>query len=172
MPLFSSEDNEALHREGMAYPDGPKTRIPDELVNIDFEVLEDAVRSLRLPDDVEAVDDLQRITADEKMALNDIRSEGNRKIIYASLCYSELVKEFIKKKALDDNDEKFPYRLKTFFKGIYAEFYHNGIRGDDLLDRLVSEIVGMIPKPATHPAAYAIIVHLFEFCDLFEKPRQ
>ena len=75
-------------------------------------------------------------------------------------------------RAADVHSRAMTYRLKTFFKGIYAEFYHNGIRGDDLLDRLVSEIVGMIPKPATHPAAYAIIVHLFEFCDLFEKPRQ
>jgi len=172
MPLFSDEDNEALHREGMAYPDGLKTRIPDELVNIDFEVLEEAVKSLRLPDNVEAVDDLKRINVDEKMALNDIRTDGNKKIIDASVCYSEEVGKFITRKAVNDNDEKFPYRLKTFFKGIYAEFYHNGIRGDELFDRLASEIIGMIPKPAAHPAAYAILVHLFEICDIFEKPQQ
>lgn len=172
MPLFSDEDNEALHREGMTYPDGRKTRIPDELVDIDFDVLQEAVKHLHLPDNVEAVDDFQRIDVNDKMDFNDIRNEANRKIIRASLCYSNEVGKFITRKAVNDNDEKFPYRLKTFFRGIYAEFYHNGIRGDDLFDRLVGVIIGMIPHVSAHSAAYAILAHLFEICDLFEKPIQ
>lgn len=169
MPLFNTAEFDALHNEVLTYQNGPKTRVLDELVDIDEKVLQTAVRGMRLPEPTTVEDDLVRITVDEKMERNAITSEANKDIIYASLCYSEMVGEYIKQRAIDDNDRGFPYRLKTFFRSIYAEFYNNNVRGDDLFDRLVVAVIKTINAPAFYPAVNAIIVHLFEICDLFEK---
>ena len=170
MPLYSDDYIQALESEVFAYQRGLKTRIPDELVDIDQMALEAAVRQIRLPDSPQAVDDLVRISVDNKMAHNLITQEANKKIIYASLCYSAEVGNYIAQRAIDDNDKNFPYRLKTYFKGVYALFYNNNVRGDELFDRVVVTVINEISSHQHYQAAYALIVHLFEICDLFEKP--
>ena len=169
MPLFTQEDNENLHNEVMAFRGGRKQRIPEELVDIDFKVLQDAVKCMRLPDVVPPVEDAELpMKVDSKMAFNHL-SDDCREVIYPAVCYSQTVGDFIIRKAVDDNDDTFPYRLETFFRGIYAEYYNNGWRGDDLFDAMLNEIEKLIPKRKAKRAASAILVHLFEKCVVFEK---
>lgn len=170
MPLYTEDYIQTLESEVLTYQNGLKTRIPDELVDIDQRALEAAVKGMALPAPTTVENDLVRIPVDAKMAHNSITQEANKKIIYASLCYSAEVAEYIKRRAIDVNDKTFPYRLKAYFKGVYALYYNNNFRGDDLFDRVVVTVVNEITSPAYYQATIAIIVHLFEICDLFEKP--
>lgn len=155
-------------RERMSvFRNGPKTRVPDEMVEIDFKVLQDAVNSLVLPNVEPVIEDWRRRDVDDKMDYNHL-SDDSKKIITSSLVYSDEVDVFKRQRAANV-DSTFPERLTLFFQGVYEEYRCNGLVDDDLFDALVLDLETRIPKRSARKAVYAILAHLFELCRVFEK---
>lgn len=170
MALYDPKDIENLRERARLFNRGPKQRIPESLVDIDFKILKDAVNALSLPNatDLQNTDDFRRIDVDTKLDKNDLSKES-RGIIYSSLIYSDEVEKFIRDRALHLGQRHFPEQLTCCFKNLYAEFYNNGIRGDELFDCLVVALMDKISRERARKAVYAILAHLFEICEVFEK---
>lgn len=167
MSTVSQQKMAEIRQQILAFRDGRKQRVPDELVDIDFKVLQTAVNNLELPVEVKVKEDYSRRDVDAKLDYNKL-TDTSRKIITEALIYSEEVETFIRVKAANI-DSTFPNRLKQFFKGVYADFHCNGLRGDDLFDALVLTLEQQISRIKFRKAVYAILAHLFEKCDVFEK---
>lgn len=164
---MSNQQRADLLAQIMSFRNERKAHVPDELVDIDFKVLQDAVNCFELPAVVSEVEDFRRKTVDDKLDFNHL-TETSREIINSSLIYSDEVDKFIRIKAANI-DREFPDRLKNLFKGVYAEFECNGLEGDDLFDALVITLERRIPKLKARKAIYAILAHLFELCEVFKK---
>lgn len=168
MSRFTEDQKEQLRARIMSYRNGAKKRIPDEMVEIDYKVLQDAVGALSLPVESNAVvEDWRRRDVDNKMDFNHLTGES-RNIINSALVYSKEVDDFIRLRAANKN-ENFPEELAGFFKGVYAEYNSNGLKGDDLFDALHLHLAATIQKRNARKASVAILAHLFEKCEVFEK---
>lgn len=168
MSRFTEDQKSQLRARIMTYRSGAKKRIPDEMVEIDYKVLQDAVGSLTLPAEPNAPsEDWNRRDVDNKMDYNHLTGES-RDIINASIVYSSEVENFVRVRAAN-GDEDFPERLSGFFKGVYAEYNSNGLEGDDLFDALHLHLEEKVKKRSARKASVAILAHLFEKCEVFEK---
>jgi hypothetical protein len=73
MSRFTEDQKEQLRARIMSYRNGAKKRIPDEMVEIDYKVLQDAVGSLTLPAEPNAPsEDWNRRDVDNKMDYNHL----------------------------------------------------------------------------------------------------
>lgn len=169
MTIFRQLKAEEIQRHLAAFRNGVKQRIPDELVNIDFKVLKDAIFSLELPQEAPApIDDWRLLDVDNKIDYNNL-GEESKEIIKGGVIYIATVEKFINAR-VGNGDDDFPDRLTNFFKSVYAEYYCNGKRGDDLFDLILLDLQNQIPKRKVQKAIYAILAYLFEKCLVFEKP--
>ena len=168
MITFRQYKAEEIREQLRLFRNGPKQRIPDNLVNINFKVLKDAIYCLQIPKDKpEQIEDWRLLAIDDKIAFNGL-SESSREIIKAGVIYIETVEKFIKMR-VGNGDTNFPDRLTELFQAVYAEYYCNSMRGDDLFDLMLMELENAIPKLHARKAVYAIFSYLFEKCFIFEK---
>lgn len=110
--------------------------------------------------------DFSLLTPDAKILKNDL-SLASRLTITMGLSVARLVSDFIQDEAQIDVD--YPERLKAGFLTEYYRLRHDGFKGDDLFDMMCEFAQrGMIGQ-ARRSAGLAVLVCLFEKCDVFEK---
>jgi len=106
------------------------------------------------------------IAHDEKIKKNAL-SNVSRRIIAAGLVSRNTVREYIEVEAHDDPD--FPERLKAgFLEEYYAQRKH-GHKGDELFDLMCAFAQRGLRQTADRVAGMAVLIYLFEVCDVFEK---
>jgi hypothetical protein len=106
------------------------------------------------------------IAPDEKIKKNEL-SNGARHIIAAGLTSRATVSAYVEAEAQLDAD--FPERLKAGFLAEYYSLLREGHKGDDLFELMCSFAQRGLQNQADRTAGLAVLVYLFEICDVFEK---
>ena len=106
------------------------------------------------------------ITPDEKIKKNAL-SNGARHIIAAGLMSRATVAAYVEAEAQQDSD--FPERLKAGFLAEYYKRRHEGHKGDELFEMMCAFSQRGLRRQADKTAGIAVLVYLFEICDVFEK---
>lgn len=106
------------------------------------------------------------ISPDEKIKKNSL-TNGSRHIIAAGMMSRATVAAYIEFEAKLNPD--FPERLKAGFLTEYYSFRAKGIKGDDLFELMCSFAQRGRGSQADRTAGIAVLIYLFEICDIFEK---
>jgi len=110
--------------------------------------------------------DFSLLPPDEKIRKNDLRN-GSRITITMGLSVAKLVGDFVQHEAQIDSD--YPERLKAGFLEEYFRLWREGHRGDDLFDLMCDFAQRGVKGQSKRSAGLAVLVYLFEKCDIFEK---
>lgn len=103
---------------------------------------------------------------EEKMAKNEL-SSMSALTIRMGLGAQPEVRMFLETVIQDDVD--FPERLTHGFLAEYHRLKHEGFVGDDLFDMLCVFAQRGFKKQSEKSAALAVLIYLFEACEVFEK---
>ncbi len=105
------------------------------------------------------------ISPEEKIKKNNL-TDVVRALISMGLSRSYEVENYLLRQA--QLDEEFPERLKNGFKNKYSDLKQN-INGDPLFYEMLKFAQNGSKEPVRQAAGLAIISHLFELCEVFEK---
>jgi hypothetical protein len=103
---------------------------------------------------------------DEKIKKNALSNEC-RHIIAAGLMSHATVREYVEAEAQLDPD--FPERLKAGFLEAYYARRKEGHKGDELFELMCAFSQQGLRRQADKTAGIAVLIYLFEICDVFEK---
>jgi hypothetical protein len=110
--------------------------------------------------------DFALLPPDAKIRKNGL-TNGSRLTITMGLSVAKLVGEFVQNEAQIDED--YPERLKTGFLQEYFRLRGLGLRGDHLFDLMCEFAQRGVAGQARRSAGLAVLIYLFEKCDVFEK---
>ncbi|MFE0037661.1 hypothetical protein [Streptomyces sp. NPDC059015] len=102
----------------------------------------------------------------EKMDLNDLGSSSSKKITMG-LMQAPLVADYLQNMATHV-DQDFPPRLIAGFRQEYDKHRSIGLKGDGLFLLMENFAAGGSADFERHAAGLAVLVHLFQVCDIFE----
>lgn len=103
---------------------------------------------------------------DEKIKKNAL-SNGSRHIIAAGMTSRATVGEYVGAEAQLDPD--FPERLKAGFLEEYYGRRKEGHEGDELFELMCAFAQRGLKRQSDKTAGIAVLIYLFEICDVFEK---
>jgi hypothetical protein len=106
------------------------------------------------------------IRPDEKIKKNEL-SNGARHTIAAGLASRATVAAYVEAEAQLDPD--FPERLKAGFLEKYYAMRKQGHKGDELFELMCDFAQQGMRHQADRSAGIAVLIYLFEICDVFEK---
>lgn len=107
------------------------------------------------------------LTAPAEKIKKNALSNGVRHIVAAGLMSRETVAAYVEAEAQLDSD--FPERLKAGFLEEYFKRRKEGAKGDELFELMCAFAQRGLRKQADKTAGIAVLVYLFEICDVFEK---
>jgi len=110
--------------------------------------------------------DLSLLNPEDKIRRNDL-TNGSRVTITMGLSVARLVGDFVQNEALIDPD--YPERLKAGFLEEYFRLRREGQRADELFDLMCEFSQRGLKGQFQRSAGLAVLVYLFEKCDVFEK---
>lgn len=103
---------------------------------------------------------------DEKIKKNAL-SNGARHIVAAGLTSRATVSDYVEAEAQLDSD--FPERLKAGFLEEYYARRKEEHKGDELFELMCAFAQRGLRRQADKTAGIAVLIYLFEICDVFEK---
>jgi hypothetical protein len=106
------------------------------------------------------------ITPDEKIKKKAL-SNGARHTIAAGLTARATVRDYVEAEAQLDPD--YPERLKAAFLEEYYARRKEGHNGDELFDLMCAFSQRGLRRQVDRTAGIAVLIYLFEICDVFEK---
>jgi len=106
------------------------------------------------------------VSPEEKIQKNHL-SNGSRHVVLAGLMSRATVALFVTTTA--QLDPKFPDKLKAGYLAKYFEYRQAGIDGDDRFDLMCAFSQRGLKSQADRTAGLAVLIYLFEICDVFEK---
>lgn len=106
------------------------------------------------------------VPPDEKIKKNELTS-AIRHVIAAGLVSQATVAGYVEAEAQLDPD--FPDKLKAGFLAEYYSLKHAGHKGDQLFELMCAFAVRGLKKQGDRTAGLAVLIYLFEICDVFEK---
>ncbi len=111
--------------------------------------------------------DFSRVAIEDKIARNGL-SRSSQNLIVAHLAVAPQVRAFIQE--LSQDDPGFPERLKSGFLQHYHGLRAQGMSsGEDLFNSMCMFARRGFGDPKTQCAAQAVLVYLFETCEVFER---
>lgn len=146
------------------HEDWVNDQLDESMSEVTFAELEIATKAIALGIHYESTD-FAVIPPEDKIKKNNL-SSGIRVLVMAGLSRSSEVQNyFIKQSQLDD---EFIDRIKNGFIDKYQEL-RNSLKGDELFMAMYQFANGKNSDFKLQAAALAILVHLFNLCDIFEK---
>ncbi len=106
------------------------------------------------------------VPPDEKIKKNEL-SDSVRHVIAAGLVSRATVAAFVESEAQLDSD--FPEKLKAGFLSEYYRLKLAGRKGDELFELMCAFAQRGMQNQVHKTAGIAILIYLFEICDVFEK---
>ena len=106
------------------------------------------------------------VAPDEKIKKN-AQTNGSRHIIAAGMMSRSTVAAYVEAETQLDAD--FPERLKAGFLAEYYSLRAKGHQGDELFELMCSFAQRGLRNHADRTAGIAVLIYLFEICDVFEK---
>ena len=103
---------------------------------------------------------------EEKIKKNDM-SNGSRHTIAAGLSSRTTVADFVEAETQFDPD--FPDKLKSGFLTEYYRLRHQGHKGNELFELMCAFSQRGLKSQGDRTAGLAVLIYLFEICDVFEK---
>lgn len=110
--------------------------------------------------------DFSLLSPEAKIKKNDLRN-GSRITITMGLSVAKLVGDFVQQEALVDSD--YPERLKAGFLEEYFRLRREGHYSDALFDLMCEFSQRGLKGQSQRSAGLAVLVYMFEKCDVFEK---
>lgn len=105
----------------------------------------------------------------DKIRINDLGTSSEA-MIKSGLSKTTAVSEYIE--FTEKGNPGYSKRLQLWFKARYADGVLSELAGDDLFDFVYSEALdnaGVNRNELLEAAAIAVVVHLFEICEIFES---
>ena len=107
------------------------------------------------------------LVAPEAKIKKNALSNGSRHIVAAGLTSRVTVGKYVEAAAQLDSD--FPERLKAGFLEEYYARRKEGHKGDELFELMCAFAQQGLRRQADKTAGIAVLIYLFEICDVFEK---
>lgn len=139
--------------------------LEDEIPYVGFAELEVALRGIALRDGL-TVSGFSVITPEEKIAKNEL-SNVTRNLLVMGLMRSQEVESYITE--MEKINPGFADSLSTCFKDKYQELCSEGLKGDVLFEALLLFASNGSNDFKIKAAGLALLSHLFEICEVFEK---
>lgn len=155
-----------LHNIKAEHEQKVRDAVSEAFADVGFPELEEATQWIMQITAEAHSDGFALIPPDEKLKKNNLGT-GTKTIITMGLSVSREVRSFVESVAQTDAD--FPERLKVGFLKEYFRLRHEGYRGDDLFDMMCRFAQRGFKEQAKQSAGLAILVYLFEACEVFEK---
>ena len=140
-------------------------KLAEEIQSVSFAELEKVVEGI-LVYPVEPTQNLTLIPLKGKINKNNLSSRIEGRII-TGMIKSQVVREFVQDAA--KLDPFFPEKLSNGFIKKYSDFRKEGLEGDSLFEALHEFASGGFNDFEKKSAGLAILVYLFELCEVFEK---
>jgi hypothetical protein len=105
------------------------------------------------------------VAPDEKLRRNEL--DDARVTITMGLSVARLVHQFVEHEAMMEPD--YADRLKSGFLAEYYRLRHEGVRGEALFAGMCEFAQRGLANQTERSAAIAVLVYLFERCEVFEK---
>jgi hypothetical protein len=140
--------------------------LEEAFTEVNFPELEKAMAWLRDVDPAKEIIDFALLTPEHKIKKNNL-SNGTRNIITSGLASQKVVSEFIESETRDD--AAYPDRLKSGFLSEYYRLRARGIHSNQLFELMCVFAQRSARNQAERTAGIAVLVYLFEICDVFEK---
>lgn len=138
----------------------------DAFADVGFPELEEATRWVLSIQPAKPGQDFTIIPPEDKLKKNNLGSEP-RAIITMGLSLVREVGDYIKD--ITQTNADFPERLKSGFLTEYYRLKHEGHKGDNLFDLMCRFAQRGFEQQAKRNAGIAVLVYLFENCEVFEK---
>lgn len=139
--------------------------IADAFASVRFPELTEITQWLRQVDLSQFKTDFSLIPLEAKLKKNDLGS-NSQFIITMGLSVASLVKDFVE--SFSQTAPQFSDRLKFTFLTEYSRL-KDGCNGDELFDLMCHFSQRGFRKPTTKAAGLAVLIFLFETCEVFEK---
>ena len=110
--------------------------------------------------------DYSLLKVEDKIKKNDL-DEDARGVIAMGLGVAKEVSRYIESVA--QTDVEFPERLKAGFLEEYWRLKKGGIGGGELFELMCRFAQQGFDRQAQRSAGLAVLIHLFEVCEVFEK---
>lgn len=157
---------DALHRFKIEHEAKVRQGLNAAFAQIGFPELQLATAWVtNYPADADSAD-LSLRNPEDKIRRNDL-TNGSRATITMGLSVARLVGEFVQNEALIDPD--YPERLKAGFLAEYFRLRQEWQRADELFDLMCEFSQRGLKGQSQRSAGLAVLVYLFEKCDVFEK---
>lgn len=140
--------------------------VAEAFAGVGFPELEEATQWIMQISPQSGNDGFALIPPDDKLKKNDL-GNGTRTIVTMGLSVSREVHSFVESVAQTDAD--FPERLKAGFLEEYYRLKREGRAGDDLFDLMCRFAQRGFKEQAKQSAGLAVLIYLFEACEVFEK---
>jgi hypothetical protein len=140
--------------------------VEDAFAEVNFPELEKAMSWLSSVEPTKDTVDFFLLTPEAKISKNNL-SNGTRHIITSGLSSRQVVSDYVESETKLDPD--CPERLKSGFLAEYHRLRSQGHRDNALFELMcVFSQRGAVDQ-AAKTAGLAVLVYLFEICDVFEK---
>lgn len=149
-------EHEAKVREAMA----------EAFAGVGFPELEEATKWILHVQPGQASQDFSLIAPEDKLKKNEL-GNSSRIIVTMGLSLAREVGTYIESVAQTDSD--FPERLKVGFLNEYYRLRKDGHVGDNLFDLMCRFAQRGLTEQARRSAGIAVLVYLFEACEVFAK---
>lgn len=160
---YTAEELKKQKEEHEALVDEAVTKA---MPSVSFKELEEVTKWL-IDSSTEYTEDVSLpIKIQEKISKNELTSRSENKIRIGTIKAKE-VRDFIREKSATDN--QFADKIKFGFMEKYAFLRGKGSKGDDLFDAMHLFASGNSPEYDTQAAGLAVLVYLFQACEVFEK---
>lgn len=157
---------QCLHEMKAEHEKKVREAMTDAFANVGFPELEEATQWIMQIQPNQSTQDFSLIPPEDKLRKNDLNN-GSRVIITMGLSVAREVRAYVESVSQTDND--FPERLKAGFLEEYYRLKREGNSGDDLFDLMCRFAQRGFDEQAKRSAGLAVLVYLFEACEVFEK---
>lgn len=138
----------------------------DAFPDIGFEELAVAIRWTTTISSTGPTNNYTLLDVAQKMQKNSI-SDANLALMQMGLSVAPVVKSFIEN--ISKTDQDLPERLRDGFLEYYYKLRHKGARGDELFESMCQFAQRGLGKPKEQVAGLAVLIYMFEACEVFEK---
>lgn len=107
------------------------------------------------------------LTAPDKKIKKNTLGRSSRLVISAGMVSIQTVTSYVEAETQIDID--FPDKLRSAFLAEYYRLKHLGHKGDELFELMCAFSTRGLKKQADRTAGLAVLVYLFEICDVFER---
>lgn len=159
-PIVRLREIKAQHEEKV------REAVAAAFAEVGFSELDKATEWISKIDPRIASGDFELVAPEEKLKKNEL-GIGSKMLVTMGLAVSREVKAFIESVA--QTDPNFPNRLKAGFLTEYYRLRREEYSGDDLFDMMCRFAQRGFDDEVKKSAGKAVLVYLFETCDVFEK---